>query len=477
MERILSSEQMRSADKYTIENLGVSSEVLVQRAGEAVAEEILKRFFGGRVLVCVGKGNNGADGKVIAEILSLRHGFSVSVLNISSGFFKMFEKKYDIIVDCIFGTGLNREVDGKYKTVIENINKSGAFVISCDIPSGLNSDTGKVMGVAVKANLTVAIQEFKLGHFLGQGIDYSGEVISKDIGISIWCDDYAKRLNNDSVRKYFPNRDRNVHKGCFGKTVVIGGSKRFSGSAVLASNALTALKMGAGYSTLVVPDLLFNGLVGVNPECILNAIKDDGEYMLFNKNCLNGYLNSDCIVIGMGVGISQDIYQIIKFLLKNYQKTLIIDADGLNCLAKYGVEVLKNKKCRVVLTPHIMEFSRLSGVEKQIVLDEPIACAQSFAEEFGVCVILKNAVSVITDGKEVYLNTTGCSGMAKAGSGDVLSGVLAGLLSRAEDLTEGCAASCYIFGKAGEHCQRMQNEYTMTASDVISALSTVINSL
>lgn len=477
MERVLTSKQMKLADSYTIDTLGVSSEDLINRAGQAMADEILKRFVGGRVLVCVGKGNNGADGKVLANILSKKHGFSVSILNVSLGFFKLFEKKYDIIVDCIFGIGLNREVEGKYKSAIDFINKSGAFIISCDIPSGLNADTGEVMGTAVKANLTIAIQELKLGHFLGSGIDYSGEVVAKDIGISIWGDDYVKRLNSDSVKKYFPKRDRLVHKGCFGKTVIIGGSKIYSGSALLSANALTALKMGAGYSTLVVPERIFDSLIGVNPECILNSITDDGENVLIDKEKLNKYLSADCIAIGMGMGVTDGVYQTIKYLLENYQKTLIIDADGLNSLAKYGVDILKNKKCRVIVTPHVMEFSRLSGEEKGIILQDSIENAKQFASEFGVTVILKNAVSIITNGTDTYINTTGCSGMAKAGSGDVLSGILASILSRSDDVVEGCAAACWLFGVTGEFVENQQNAYTMTASDIINALPIVVNSL
>ena len=174
MERILSVAEMRAADEYTINTTGVSEEILIERAGGAVADEIIKRFKGGRVLVCTGKGNNGKDGKVIAALLSKQHGFSVSTFSAEVGFFKIFEKKFDIIVDCLFGTGLNREITGRYKTAVQKINESGAFIVSCDIPSGINGDSGKIMGVAVKANLTIAIQEYKTGHFLNEGIDYSG---------------------------------------------------------------------------------------------------------------------------------------------------------------------------------------------------------------------------------------------------------------------------------------------------------------
>ena len=283
MERILTTAQMRAADEYTIKNLGVAEDVLVERAGKCVADEIKKRFFGGRVLVCIGKGNNGADGRIIANELSKTHGFTVTTLTVSNGIFKLFDKKYDIIVDCIFGTGLNREVDGKYKTAIEKINSLGVFVVSCDIASGLNGDNGRVMGVAVKANLTVAIQEYKFGHFLNDGPDYSGEVVAKDIGISIWGDDYAKRFNDSSVAKFFPKRPRNVNKGCFGRACVIGGSKSYTGSVILSTSALCALKMGVGYANLAVPESLFNAYVGKVPEALLTAITDKDGNIIFNE--------------------------------------------------------------------------------------------------------------------------------------------------------------------------------------------------
>jgi len=475
MERVLTTEQMRSADRYTIDVLGVDENTLVQRAGDAVAQEIIKRFLGGRVLVCVGNGNNGADGRVVAEILCKTHGFSVSVLNVSTGMFKLFDKKYDIIVDCIFGTGLNRIVEGKYRKVIENINDSDAYVISCDIPSGINGDNGKVMGVAVKANLTIAIQELKLGHFLGEGIEYSGNVIAKDIGISIWEDGVANRLTNTSVSKYFQTKPRNVHKGSFGKSAIIGGSKDFSGSIILSKNALTAMKTGVGYSAVGVPESIFPYLVGTNPECILISIKDNGNVMVLDIESLDKFLDYDCISVGMGLGTTEHGYQIVKYLLENFNGVLVIDADGLNCLAKYGLEILKNKKCRVVLTPHIGEFSRLTGIEKGKIIENPIEIAKDFAKEFDCVVLLKNAVSIITNGEQTIINTTGCSGLAKAGSGDVLSGVLCGVLPRCEDLTLGVAVGAYVFGKAGEYATAKQNEYTVTASDVINELTTVIN--
>ncbi len=478
MERILTVEQMRLADKYTIETLGVSEDVLVYRAGKAVADEIIKRFHGGRVLVCIGKGNNGADGKVIAELLSKKHGFNVSIVSVANGIFKLFDYKYDIIVDCIFGTGLNKTVEGKYRETIEKINQSGAYVVSCDIPSGLNGDNGRVMGIAVKARLTVAVQEFKTGHFLGDGLDYCGEVVAKDIGISIWNDDYIFRINNVSCLTFFKTNPRNVHKGCFGKTVIIGGSKAFSGSAILSFNALTALKCGNGYSTLVVPECLFNGCVGLNPECILNSLPDDDNGCIsFCPEILNKYFTADSIAIGMGMGISEGVYQTISYILQNYDGRLLIDADGLNCLSVFGLDILKDKKCEVVLTPHIGEFSRLSKLSKLEIMENPIEYVKSFAREYNIVLLLKSAVSVLSDGEKVILNTTGCNGMAKAGSGDVLSGLTTGFLTKEDEIINCVAVGAYLFGKTGEVAQKKSNEFTLTASDIVACLPECINSL
>lgn len=477
MERVLTAEQMVEIDRYNIEKLGISEEVLINRAGKAVADEIFKRFKGGRVLVCVGKGNNGEDGKVVAKLLSAKHGFAVSIINVSNGIFKAFENKFDIIIDCIFGTGLNREVEGKYKIAIEKINQSGAFVVSCDIASGLSGTTGKVLGVAVKANLTVAIQEYKLGHFLNDGFDYSGEVVAKDIGLSVWGEDYAKRLNSFTVKEYFLPRKRNSNKGSFNKVGIIGGSGEFVGSALLSLNALTAMKMGIGYSYLFVPKSLVPIYAGKNPECIVCGVEDKNGQMIADETALKKALSLDALAVGMGMGNTPETYEVIKYLLLNYTGKLLIDADGLNALSTFGRDILKQKKCQVVLTPHVKEFSRLSNMKIDAIMCDIIENCKQFASDFGCDLVIKNNASVLSNGNEVYINTTGTSGMAKAGSGDVLSGVLAGLLARSENTLESVAVGCYLFGKAGEMASKNQNDYTMTASDIIDCLPKVINQL
>lgn len=477
MERILTVEQMRAADRYTIDKLGITEEILVDRAGQALSSEISSRYRGGRVLVCVGKGNNGADGLVCAKNLANIHGFMVKTFIVEQDSLDIFNEKFDIIVDCLFGTGLNRAVEGKFKQTIEKINDSGAVIISCDIPSGLNGDSGLVMGVAVKANITIAIQELKIGYFLNDGVDYTGEIVVKDIGISVWEEDFLKRLRFKDIKRFFPDRARNTHKGCFGKVAIIGGSKNYSGSVMLSLSAFLALKTGVGYSNLLIPESLYSIYAAKFPECLITPIKDQDGNIVFDRENLEKILSYDSIALGMGVGVSTDIYQTIKFLLENYNGKLIIDADGLNSLAKYGIEILKNKKCQVVLTPHIGEFLRLSKKDKIELFNDQIALAKEFAKEYNVYLVLKSAVSIITDGENTFINTKGCSGMARAGSGDALIGVMSGLLAFNEITVESISCACYTFGFAGELAQKTLTPYSMTATDLIKGLEEAVKNI
>ena len=188
-------------------------------------------------------------------------------------------------------------------------------------------------------------------------------------------------------------------------------------------------------------------------------------------------LSVDSIAFGMGVGVSADIYKIIEFLLLNYTGKLVIDADGINTLSKFGKDVIKKAKCQVVLTPHVGEFARLSGLDKEYIANNFIDAAKNFAKEYGVVLLLKSSTSVITDGERVFLNTTGCSGLSKGGSGDVLDGIVAGVAAGCSDLTESVAAASFLFGFSGEIAQKEKTEFTLTASEVIEKLPDAIKSL
>ena len=472
MIRVLSVEEMISAES-SIKNLGVTESTLVSRAGNAIAEEISTRFKGGRILFVCGKGNNGADGKVASSILSQKHGFKVGVTEVN-GNLSAFQKEWDIIVDCIFGTGLNREVTGNALKAINAINNAKAYKIAVDLPSGLSGNGGVIMGVAVKADLTIAIQEYKYGHFFGDGVEYSGELTVKDIGISVWGDDYSTLIGKDDALVCFPKRRKNTSKGSYGRTCTLGGSKRFCGAPLLASSA--SLKTGVGYVTLAVPDCIYNAVASKNPECITYSLKDSDGVVVFDEENVKGLLGYDSIAVGMGFTVSEEVYKIVKYLLENYTGNLIIDADGLNSLSLYGLEALKTAKCNVLLTPHPKEFSRMTGLDLKEVLLNPVFYAKKFAKEYSVSVLLKGTTSVVTDGERSFINTTGCTGMAKGGSGDVLSGVIAGISAK-RNLLESACAGMYIAGLAGEIAEKKLNPYSTLPTDQISCLYLAINEI
>lgn len=477
MDRVLSVEQVREADRTTIEKLGIPETDLIERAGDAIVNVILSRFKGGRILICLGKGNNAEDGKVVKRLLKHKHGFFVKTFSLGDDISLISKDKYDIILDCIFGTGLNRNIEGEYANIINAINQSGCYVVSCDIPSGLNGNNGLVMGCAVRADLTIAIQEYKLGYYLNDGPDFCGEIIKKDIGISVWEENFAKFIHGQDINHLFQKRNRNVNKGNFGKVCVFGGSKDYPGSVMISYTALCGLKMGSGYSNITIPQCVYNACALVAFENTVNVVKDNGEHIIFDKDVLDKLLKYTSIAFGMGLKCNIETYKTLCYLLENYTGNLLIDADGLNSLAEFGLDILKNKKCKVILTPHVGEFSRLINVDKKEIIASPIKYAKDFAKKYNVVLVLKSAVSIITDGTEIFINTTGCSSLAKGGSGDLLSGIILGLCGRANNPIESAVAGCYIFGSTGEYCSKEENEYTVTATDIISALPKVINYL
>jgi NAD(P)H-hydrate epimerase len=329
------------------------------------------------------------------------------------------------------------------------------------------------MNVCVKADLTIAVQEYKTGHFFNDGKDFSGHVKAKDIGISIWEEDFAFRFRHKDVAKYFPKRKENTHKGDYPKVGVIGGSKDFFGSVMLSHSALAGLCSGAGYSYLIVPESLYSIYAGVNPECIIKTLKDDGNNFVADESVIDKIKNLDAVAFGMGVGVTEEVYKLLTLILKNYTGKLLIDADALNSLAKYGLDILRDKKCDVIVTPHLKEFSRLTGKTVDEIRLDPIGITKGFAQEYGVVVVLKSATTIITDGKHLCINVTGTPALAKAGSGDVLSGIITALAST-HGVFEGACVGAYIFGKAGGFCAKEYGEYSVTATKVTDAIGKVI---
>ena len=492
MKAVLSCAEMRAADAYTIKQCGVPSQTLMERAGRAIAEEaesLLNARGGRRVLAVCGGGNNGGDGWCAARILSLR-GFETAVWPLAEpaspdcaaqrALYRGevvggIPPETDLIIDAIFGTGFRGAPAGVYADAVARINGSGAAVVAADIPSGLNGENG-LCDLAVRADVTVAVGEIKRGHLLNDGPDYCGRLVRRDIGIELPAPPAASLLEASDVAPLFPPRRRNTHKGSFGEAAILAGSRAYSGAPLLSASA--ALRCGCGYTRLAVPDALFPPLVGRLPEAILTALPSRDGALCAEEGALRALCSAGGIAVGMGCGVSRGVYECVRFLLREYEGTLILDADALNSLAAFGTDALRGHRCRLLLTPHPKEFSRLCGEPVARVLQEGAALASRFAEEYGCTILLKGCTTIVADGKRLCFNAEGTPALAKGGSGDVLSGIAAALAARgAEPFDCACAAS-FLLGRAGRLAEKeIGCAESVTASDVAANLPRAIASL
>ncbi len=448
----------------------------MERAGGALAQSVKKtmseRGVGDVLFVC-GGGNNGGDGFVAARIL-LSEGIDATVLCIAEHFSEACEaekktfggdvlgriprRRYALIVDCLFGTGISREPSGENAALIDFIN-SADYVIACDVPSGLG-EGGVALDKAVRADKTVTMGALKAELMLSDGVDFSGQIEVVEIGLCPACGG-ARILDREDVSEFFPKRKSHSNKGDYGRAAIVAG-ERLSGASVL--SVLSALKSGAGYVEFYVPQEAVLPTVLRLPAAI---VKEHDGVML----------HANSIAIGMGAGVGKPLYEKLKFLLANFEGTLVVDADALTSISLFGTDILKKKKCDVIVTPHLKEFSRLTGISTGEILRDPIRYAKEFSGEYGVVTALKNNRSVITDGKEVYINPTGCAALAKGGSGDILCGLITGIAARKIAPLESAALGCYLLGRAGEIVARERGEYGSTATDIIEAIAAAINEI
>lgn len=496
--KIVTTEQMRSADNYTISALEINALELTKRAGAALAEKAIEMLdlrgkrIRERVLVVCGGGNNGADGFVCARILT-KLGQEANVVFFSKKASAECEESkmrflqlggrildsvpqggYALVIDCLLGTGFHGSLTKEMKDAIESINalkKQGAKVLCADIPSGVDGNNGCVSEVAVKADVTLCIGELKAGVYFGDGIDYAGEVARADIGIEFPEGNYATFLNDETVAKTLPHRKRNTHKGDYGRAAIVAGCKDYTGAAYLAMQA--CLRAGAGYTTLFVPAKLLPQYMLKAPEALLVPLCK-GTKLHFDDADLSKLLGYDAIAYGMGMGVSKDVAKGAEYLIENYTGKLVLDADALNSLANYCAKSLNGifakKKCEIVLTPHVKEFSRLANKQVPEILADGLFGGVEFAKKYGVNVLLKNAVTTITDGEKIFLNTAGGAGQAKGGSGDVLSGVICSLCACGLSAFDAACVGAYVTGKAARFAMDTYGEYSLTASDTIACL-------
>lgn len=491
MIKVLSVENMRQSDAYAVANYA-SSRDLMFLAGKSVFENVQWKA---PVAIICGIGNNAGDGYVLAKLLydaniichiilieekfSKDGEFFFSICKNNGVPIDIWDDDIDLtnyatIVDCIFGTGFKGSVRGNIKEVIEAINHSKSYVVSVDINSGLDGDNG-MSNLCVKSDLTISIGNFKTGHFLSMAKDVMKNKINCDIGIKPIDSTYELLEYNDLI-ELFSKRPNFSNKGTYGYIALIGGSKKYTGAIRLASMANAALRSGAGVVKVALPKMLYHDLVPLILESTIFPLSDNDGDIVFNIEEVSSLIkNVKTIAFGMGIGVSKETLKMLNYLLLNYKGILIIDADGLTLLSQIDYNIIRNAGCKIVLTPHLKEFSRLTNMEIDDILSSPITLTEKYAKRLGIILLLKGPSTIVTNGIKTYIVDAGCSGMATAGSGDVLSGIIAAVCAYSNDLLFGVAASAFVNGKAGELAQEKYNSVSMIASDTISCIPQVIS--
>lgn len=502
---------MKSIDEFAIAKLGVPSLQLMENAGRSVVEEITKRIGVVRrtsVLIVCGKGNNGGDGFVVARIAA-RDGANVTVIMMEkksglqgdalvnfgklsndvnvvsfSKFLKEQKENYDVIVDAMFGTSFYGSLRGKYGFAARWINRQkNSLVVAVDIPSGLQGETGSVEGEAVKADITVTFSNPKIGFYLQGAKECTGEVVVKEIGIP---EKAMKALSKNiflveeaDARELIPHRQSNSHKHSVGKIFVLAGSRGMTGAALLCSQS--AMKSGAGQVILGIPDSEYSIVAKRTLEVMALGLPStqEGSVALTAKKEIQQRINwADVLLIGCGLSQNNETQQLIREIVRETSKPLVIDADGLNALSGH-LAILKNRKSKhIVLTPHTGEFSRLTGISSGEIEKNKFQLARRFAEQYNLTLVLKGAPTITaTPSGSIFVNSTGNPGMSTAGSGDVLAGIIASLIG--QKLSAEAAAVCgvYLHGLAGDVAAENIGMHGMLAGDIIKYLPHTLKTL
>jgi len=377
---------------------------------------------------------------------------------------------YSLIIDAIFGVGLSREVTGHYREVIEWMNEASGTKVAVDIPSGINAGNGCVLGIAFRADYTVTFQVEKIGLIFYPGKEYAGKVTVTDIGISLRTMEKNKNIaylpDREEYIRMLPDRPEDSNKGTYGRLLVIAGSKGMSGAAFL--NAMAAYRMGAGLVQIYTEESNRIILQALLPEAIITT------YTEFDKEEVKRLLShADAVCIGSGLSRSKTAKKILKTVLSNVEVACVIDADGLNLLAEHLKYTEYLTEGRFILTPHMKEMSRLTGLSVPEIRANRQQVLESLTEEWNVTCVLKDSRTLIGEaGKRTCVNTSGCQALAKGGSGDVLCGVIAGLLAQGISTFEAATLGTYIHGLSGETAAREKNSYSILARDLLESLAT-----
>ena len=512
MRKVVTSAEMREIDSRTIDGLGVPGPILMERAGIAVTDvalKILEVHGGNHVAIFCGKGNNGGDGFVVAREM-LRNNIAVDVyvfalkneikgdallnLNILEKF--GFEVNYvkdigelnpleieaDLIIDALLGTGIKGKVTGILGDAIRFINDLYKPVLAVDIPSGINADTGTFEGECVRADFTVTMGLVKRGLLVPPGKEYSGEIFVADIGFP----DFVVKekninvniLEEKDIKKLIHPRNLDVHKGDFGKIFCLAGSAGYTGAAYMACESM--VKTGAGLVVLGIPQSLNCALETKLTETMTVPLPET-ETQTFSLDALDEILErikwADIFVLGPGISRNEETQKLILEIMKKVEIPSIIDADGLFPF-KGNVDILKRTKAEVIITPHEGEFSRLFNVDREEIYYDRIEMVRSKQKLINGTILLKGTSTIIiTPDEKIFINVTGNPGMSSGGTGDVLTGIIAGLAAQKIDFGISAAAGAFIHGLTGDLAAEEMTEYPVTATDLIGKIPEVYKRL
>lgn len=511
MEYLVSQTEMKQFDKNTIEYYQIPSLVLMERAALVTLEYLRQEKGNGKfkVLVAAGCGNNGGDGIAIGRLLFLQ-GCEVDFVLLGDSrkcseetkrqmqiitqygqkiYDEIPETEYDIVIDAIFGIGLSREVTGKYKKAIETINQKSAYVCAVDIPSGVHGDSGQVMGCAVQADLTVTYGFRKLGHCLYPGAAFGGKIICGQMGIdekSFLTQKPVCYTYTDVKDVKMPLRKPDGNKGTFGKVLVVAGSDGMCGAASLAAKSV--FRMGAGMVRIVTAASNKESLLQALPEAMLTVYEGSQTENELEKEMQKALQWANCMVIGPGIGTGEQAKWLLHYCLQKSTLPMVIDADALNLLAEKKNQekdftflrtISKVHEHKIILTPHLGEFSRLFGCTIGESREHLLSYPRQLAEETECIVVCKDARTIVAQPQSTmqYINTSGNSGMATAGAGDVLAGVIAGLLAQGMEAYQAATAGVYLHGMAGDCAAGKLGEHGMMATDMIEQFMKLVKEM
>lgn len=515
---LVTAEEMRKMDQETIDSFGIPGRVLMENAGRGAFEMVVDLFpdlSSRRVCVLAGRGNNGGDGFVVARYL-IQMGADTSIFLLSTreklkgdaltnfsllekliretgrgtitqvpdlDAFKAHETTFihqEIFVDAILGTGLSSDVRGFFKDVIQKMNRLARPIFSIDIPSGLNADTGRPMGCAVKARATATFAFAKIGHILFPGREYTGRLKIINIGIPPFIADrkapMCRLMEEDKILSLFESRPMDSHKGSFGHLLVVAGSQGKTGAAALGANA--AMASGAGLVTLAIPQSLNSCVEPQVTETMTHPLPDQGR----------GYLPAgafdqiadlaaarNALAVGPGLGTHRETIRLVNKLIREIHLPMVVDADGLNALAD-DLEGLKKRKAPTILTPHPGEMARLTGLSTTAIQEDRTATAQDFARAHNVILVLKGAATIVAlpDGT-LHICPTGNPGMASGGMGDLLTGMAGAFLAQGMTPENAAMAAVFLHGRCGDILAREIAPSGFTASMMIPVIPRAVH--